>query len=158
MVWSDFHHMQIKNMAKIKSLIICQGKVLRKSLNFTEIWNWKRGHSKHHKRNKTQNSYFYQQHSKILLNVKMSTWMHPMFCLIADFKTHMLKFSGTALLLRLTWSKEKTKKKIYYFSLYNGVSGQTYNFFSKPTFFFVSVSFSFFCHCWNNRTATKIAG
>lgn len=48
LVWSAFHHMQVKNMPKIKSLLICQGKILRKPPAVTEIRNWKRGHLKHH--------------------------------------------------------------------------------------------------------------
>lgn len=147
LVCSALHHMQVKNMAKIKSLIICQGKILRKPLTFTNIWNWKRGHSKDHEKKPWTPISTYSP-LKYHLTSKMSTWMHPTFCLVAGFKT--LTYAQVFVDFTITeidMIERKTKKKIYDFSLYNGFSGQTYNFFPKPTFFFVSVSFSFFCHC-----------
>lgn len=98
-------------------------------------------------KNKTQSSYFYLQHSKLLFNVKNKYMDISNVLLGCSLKNTYAQVFGDFTITEIDMIERKTKEKIYDFSLYNGVSSQTYNFFSKPTFFFVSVSFSFFCHC-----------
>lgn len=59
---------------------------------------------------------------------------------VTDLKTFMYAQDfGVFTITGIDMIERKTKKKIYDLSLYNGVSGQIYIFFSKHTFFFVYV-------------------
>lgn len=59
---------------------------------------------------------------------------------VTDLKTLMYAQDfGVFTITDIDMIERKTKKKIYDLSLYNGVSGHIYIFFSKHTFFFVYV-------------------
>lgn len=145
-LWFGLLFMQFKYMAKIKSLNLS-----RKNIEKTPELHW---NMKLEKRAfKTPwtkiKPWTISTHSilKYFLMSKMSTWIHPMLCSVTGLKTLMhAQVFGDFTITEIDMIERKPKKKIYDLSLYNGVSGQIYNFFPKPHFS-LSVSFYFFWHC-----------